>query len=166
MPSIFLYVLADYNAGSMVGEWVDVSNCDRDELIDACERIKAKSKSENPEELAIADYEGFYGLTPALNDVLDVAQCLEEYGEAYAHYALDVGEDYATCDNFEEAYCGEHDSFLDYAQDLFDECYGYDIPEQIRFYIDYEKFARDLLCSNDYFTGNGESGKVHVFRSL
>lgn len=166
MPSVYLYVLADYNAGSMVGDWVDVSNLDEDELHDACARIRAKSKASNPEELGIADYDGFYGLSPCLSEVIETATLIDEYGEAYALYALNVGEDYADEDNFEEAYCGEHDDFRDYADELFDECYLHDVPESVRIYIDYQKFADDLIYSGDYFTENGEGGKVHVFRSL
>ena len=34
--------------------------------------------------------------------------------------------------------------FTDYAEELFDECYASDIPENLRSYIDYKAFARDL----------------------
>ena len=166
MPSIYLYVLADYNAGAMVGDWIDVNNLDADELQKACERIRAKSKAMNPEELAIADYDGFYGLTPCLSNVIEIARRIDEHSEAYALYALHVGEDYADDDNFEEAYCGAYDDFRDYADELFDECYLHDVPDAIRYYIDYQKFADDLIYGGDYFTEKGEGGTVHVFRSL
>lgn len=38
---------------------------------------------------------------------------------------------------------------LEAATELFDECYAYQIPENIRFYIDYEKFARDCRLGGD-----------------
>jgi len=38
---------------------------------------------------------------------------------------------------------------VDVAEELFDELYSYDIPENIRFYIDYEKFARDCEIGGD-----------------
>ena len=166
MPYVYVYVLADYNAGSMVGDWVDVSNLDEDALQEACEGLRAKSQAINPEELAIADYDGFYGLTPSLSGVIETARRIDEYGEAYALYALHVGEDYADEDNFEEAYCSAYDDFRDYADELFDECYLHDVPEAIRTYIDYQKFADSLIYGGDYFTEHGEGGKVHVFRSL
>lgn len=71
MPCVYIYVLADYNAGSMVGDWIDVSNLDEDALQEACERLRAKSKAINAQELGIADYDGFYGLKPCLSDVVD-----------------------------------------------------------------------------------------------
>jgi hypothetical protein len=37
----------------------------------------------------------------------------------------------------------------DAAEDLFDECYAHDIPENLRFYIDYAKFARDCEIGGD-----------------
>ncbi len=164
MTSIYIYVLADYNAGKMIGDWVDVS--DSEQLEKDCQRIRELSQASNPEELAIADYDGFYGLSPALSDVIETAERLERYGEAYAYYARDVGEDYANEENFEEAYCGAYESFREYSDQLFDDGYLGDIPEKIRYYIDYQKFADDLIYSGDYFTEKGEKGDVHVFRSL
>lgn len=40
-------------------------------------------------------------------------------------------------------------SLLDAASNLFDECYGYSIPEELRIYIDYEKFAADIKYGGD-----------------
>lgn len=37
----------------------------------------------------------------------------------------------------------------DAAQELFDDIYLPDVPEQVRFYIDYDKFARDCEISGD-----------------
>ena len=43
----------------------------------------------------------------------------------------------------------------DAAEEIFDECWLHDVPESIRFYIDYDKFARDCemggdLCEFEY----------------
>ncbi|MCB9719732.1 MAG: antirestriction protein ArdA [Candidatus Omnitrophica bacterium] len=40
-----------------------------------------------------------------------------------------------------------------------------EIPEHLQYYIDYEKFARDLFI-NDYFSAQGESGQIYVFRHI
>jgi hypothetical protein len=37
----------------------------------------------------------------------------------------------------------------DAAETLFDECWLHDVPESIRFYIDYDKFARDCAMGGD-----------------
>lgn len=63
--------------------------------------------------------------------------------------------------NFEDARCGKYDSEVAYAEELFDECYLHDVPESVRYYVDYEKFARDLFMSDYYF--DDDTG--YVFRS-
>lgn len=37
----------------------------------------------------------------------------------------------------------------DAAEELFDECWLHEVPENIRFYIDYDKFARDCEMGGD-----------------
>ena len=66
--------------------------------------------------------------------------------------------DISSGSDFEDSYQGEADNEVAYAEQLFDECYANDIPENLRYYIDYEKFARDLFISDYWF----EDG--YVFR--
>lgn len=54
-------------------------------------------------------------------------------------------------DDFRDSFCGEYDSEVAYAEELFDECYAHEIPENMRYYIDYKKFARDLFMTDYYF---------------
>ena len=63
-------------------------------------------------------------------------------------------------DTIEEAYAGEHNSDLDFAQQLGDDIgllSGMD--ESLQCYFDWESWARDLMF--DYFESNG-----HYFRNL
>ncbi|PQV53351.1 antirestriction protein ArdA [Paraburkholderia sp. BL21I4N1] len=41
-----------------------------------------------------------------------------------------------------------HGDLLDAATELFDECYGSSIPDNLKSYIDYEAFARDCRCGD------------------
>lgn len=50
MTSIFIQSLADYNAGRIVGKWVDVSGMDSSDLWDAINEVLAMSEEENAEE--------------------------------------------------------------------------------------------------------------------
>ena len=45
------------------------------------------------------------------------------------------------------------------AEELFDECYAHEIPENLRFYFDMDKFARDLEINGDFseFTFAGKT---------
>lgn len=38
---------------------------------------------------------------------------------------------------------------IDAATELFDECYAHEIPERLRYYIDYDRFARDCDIGGD-----------------
>ena len=163
MRKIFIQSIADYHAGRIVGQWIDLDGMIQDDLWDAVKAILAMSKESNAEEWEIADYDGFYGLTPCFTHVLEIARLLDEHGEAYALYAEWVGESYADEGGFEESYCGVWKSFLTYASDLFDELYIPDIADNLRFYIDYEAWARDLQI-DDYYWDVDSNSKVHVFR--
>ena len=77
-----------------------------------------------------------------------------------SHYYNDVSDLEIAKSNFEEAYQGEYDSFLDYATQTFDELYAHSIPENLRYYINYEAFARDLEAEG-YWIEDG-----HVFRPV
>ena len=65
------------------------------------------------------------------------------------YFLLDQGYplDYAL--GFHEDTCIQESSLEDAAAQLFDECYAHDIPETLRYYIDYEKFARDVRLGGD-----------------
>jgi antirestriction protein len=159
--------ITSYNAGKLHGKWID---CDQDSDI-IWEEIREMLK-ESPEPIAedwaIHDYENFGDLRISeyadIEKVAECAQLLEKHGLAFAAYASYVGEDYATEESFEDAYCGEWDSEKAYAEDLFDECYAHDIPENLRFYMDYEAFARDLFIG-DCFSIDSGNGTVYVFRN-
>lgn len=163
MAQIFIYILADYNAGKIIGEWVDLDFMNPEDLEEKKQEILKQSQEKNAEELGIADYDNFYGLSPSFDDVLEVNDRLDEYGEAYAIYAKDQGIDLLCRGDFEESYCGHYDSFLDYAEGLFDECYLVELPEHLRMYIDYKKFANDLIYGGDFWNEKSEKGGVHIF---
>jgi antirestriction protein len=101
---------------------------DKDEILDF---IEAHGKDN------LEHYVQFYELT-------------DNYDEDAVKIYLDTIGD---LDNFEEAYYGHHRSFETFAEELFDVFYADDIPDHLKTYIDYEKFARDLKY--DYWEENG-----------
>ena len=85
-----------------------------------------------------------------LNIWFDEIEFLQDYEKASLYYLVGV----AGC-NLEQAltkieepsiYRGE---LLEAAIELFDECYLHTIPDNIKYYIDYEKFARDCELGGD-----------------
>lgn len=163
-PKIYVACLAAYNSGTLHGQWID-ANQDPEAIHAEIQDMLGCSPALGAEEWAIHDYEGFEGLRLSeyedIEKVSEIAGFIQEYGEAWALYAEHIGLEYATKDSFDDAYQGQWDSEEDFAEDLASETM--EIPEHLRFYIDYEKFARDLFIS-DYFSADGEGRKVYVFR--
>lgn len=157
-PRVYIACLKSYNEGKLVGDWFDVDSDLPDNIAKLLERTGG-------EEWAIHDHEGFCGYdvgeNPDLDELVHIAEMLEEHGPAIAAYFEHVGGDWDVS-NFEDHYHGEWDSEVAYAEDLFDECYLRDVPESVRGYIDYEKWARDLFLS-DYFSVESDCGTVYIF---
>ncbi len=162
-PKIYVACLAAYNNGILHGQWIDADQ-GKEGIETEIQEMLGLSPIPGAEEFAIHDYEGFMGLRLSeyedIGHVAEMAAMLKEHGEAWAVYAEYVGVEYATRENFEEAYQGQWDSEEAYAEHLAEETM--EIPEHLSFYIDYEKMARYLFI-NDYFSGTGSDHKVHVF---
>ncbi len=162
-PKIYVACLAAYNNGYLHGQWIDVLD-DVQAVNDQIQDVLDSSPVCGAEEWAIHDYQGFEGLQlseyESIDRVVELAGLIKQYGEAWAAYTNYVGLDYASRDGFEEAYRGVWDSEEDFAMDLALDTL--DIPEHLRNYIDYEKYANDLFV-NDYFSMPGENYKIYVF---
>lgn len=83
--------------------------------------------------------------------------------KAYADYIYDRNlcnwQDWI--DEFEEAYAGDYISDRDFAEDLADQTgILFELPQNLRYYFDFEAFARDLLMG-DYWSVN-----TYYFRSI
>jgi antirestriction protein len=160
--SIYVACLASYNSGVLYGKWIK-PNKDIEELHEQIKEILKSSPMPNAEEWAIHDYDNFHNLGeyPNLENITKIVEAYEEHGieKTNAFLTLYSVED---LEHFEDSYIGEYDSFLDYAINIFDECYLQDVPESVVSYIDYEKFANTLKY--DYHSINSKNG-VFVFSS-
>ncbi|MEO0627023.1 MAG: antirestriction protein ArdA [Bacteroidota bacterium] len=165
---IYIASLSDYNAGILYGRWIDLEGKTEDDLQDEINAILEASPytrqyGDIAEEWAIHDYElgGIrIGEYESLEQVLKIADALDDHGEALAIYVNDLGNIDDALETFEDAYLGEYDSFLDFATDLFSELYGHNLDDPIGNYIDYHAFARDLEAEG-YTCENG-----HVFQPV
>ncbi len=165
-PMIYVACLAAYNAGILHGEWIEAAQ-DVDSLNQEVQEILSQSPEPFAEEWAIHDYEGFgdirFSEWHGLSEVSRLALLVENHGEAFAAYAAHVGQETATEEAFEEAYCGHWESELAYAEHLFDELYLHEVPEHARYYIDYEAFSRDLFFDGYFSVLSSVYGR-HVFQ--
>jgi len=165
-PKIYVACLASYNNGKLYGKWIN-ANQSAEEIQEEISELLKGSPEPLAEEWAIHDYEGFEGISineyESMEKVAELAELIQEHGEAFGAYACYVGQDYATSEGFEEAYNGEWNSEEEFGEDLMGECH--EIPEHLEFYIDYSKFTRDLFI-NDYFSAESSNGSVFVFRHI
>jgi len=172
-PRIYVASLADYNAGTLHGKWIDADQAIEDIRREVAELLK---QSDEPvaEEWAIHDYENFGSLTLSefedLEKVAEAARLIKEYGEVFADMAGQVGglDDLDQATRYmEDGYRGAWDSLAHYAEQLIEDCYGDTlaaIPDFIRYHIDYEGIGRDMELGGDVFTIECE-GQIHVFES-
>lgn len=119
------------------------------------------------EEFAIHDSEGLgtIGEYTSLAEIAEIVEFFEACDDAGMPDDLPPALLSHTCGDLqyaktlaEEGYRGVHEKFEDYAADLFDEIH--EIPASIAPYIDYEKWARDLILGGDYFTLDIDSGEA------
>jgi len=168
-PRIYVASLADYNAGTLLGRWIDAAR-GADRIKEEIAQLLAESSEPIAEEWGIFDYEGFCGYSvgeyESIDHVAEVATSLVEYGEVFgkllAHFGGDLEE---TTKYMKDAYCGEFENLSAYAEDLLGEAYAEvltNLPNLIRYNIDWEAIAQDLELSGDIFTV--EVGRtIHVF---
>jgi antirestriction protein len=162
-PKIYVACLASYNNGILSGEWIDATQSESDIMAEIYSVLE-NSPVEDAEEWAIHDYEGFGDVRieeyTSISTIVAFASFFEQHGNVgkavLTEYELSDAE--AMLDN---CYQGSFDSEVDFAWQLFDECYAHQIPEHLRYYFDCEAFARDLFI-NDYYSVDVD-GETHVF---
>ncbi|HXH54852.1 MAG TPA: antirestriction protein ArdA [Gammaproteobacteria bacterium] len=165
-PQIYVACLASYNNAISYGEWIDATQ-EVEDIKAQIKQLLVKSPMPNAEEFAIHDCRGFGSVhieqDESIEEVQEKALFIVEHGELGAevlNYYDGRLEDAKKV--LAEYYENEYKSELDYAIHLFDELYLHDIPKHAQWYIDYEKFERDIF-NNDYFSLD-VNGRCHVFR--
>lgn len=161
---IYVASLSDYNAGVLHGQWFDLNNYnDADELEEDIQAMlasspTAKSEGQPAEEWAIHDYNDAVsglGEYESLEHLVELNNALQEHGDAYRAYLEHVDGDGSVRDFENKFQGGPYDSEEDFAVELLEETGDLnEIPENLRYYFDYEKFARDLFMT-DYTFADG-----------
>lgn len=164
-PKIYVADLAAYNAGSLRGVWIDATK-EPDEIHAEVKAMLAESPEPVAEEWRIDDHEGFGGVYisewASFEEIHKIALLIEEHGELggelLSHWYNDVAEVRRLFDDGH--YLGAFDSVADYAEEIIEETV--EIPEPLRFYVDYASMARDMELNGDIFTVE-RGGQVHIF---
>lgn len=169
-PQVWLGCLASYNAGRLIGEWVDA--IDADEIREAQDRVAAEAVKAakaagdypvyfgDPEEFFIADYDGFgeaasaLGEYPSYEKVAEIGALIEQHGDEFRAYLswLDDIADQASEEHFDQSRRGACDSERDYAMRLVDELGFHGVSPQL-----YEQGSYGML---------DEKNAINVFDEL
>lgn len=172
-PRVWIGCLACYNAGRLVGDWfaaIDAAGVTTYDL------HGAHSRTDSHDELWVMDLENLLTheeMSPA--EAARQAECLAAVDERLrpaliawvrsGDYVAEGAGDLPSLPDFEERYCGEWDSFRDYAESLADDIGLLDgVPEEIARYFDWRSWTRDLEF--DYSTCDNPEGGVFVFRVM
>ncbi|RNI17019.1 antirestriction protein ArdA [Flexivirga caeni] len=172
-PRVWIGSLADYNNGTLTGEWVDAA-VDDEQLIAEAQRIVANSEDPGAEEYAIFDYDDFgdfkVGGYEQLSTIAKVARGIQEHGAAFAAWAQLHDADNGMLDAFENSYLGEYDNLEDWARQVLDaedieqriaHEFGQHLAPYIR--LDYEQWAQDAEFDGDIHAEQTPEGRWWMF---
>ena len=165
--NIYVASLADYNAGRLVGEWINLNNKTYDEVMQEIKEMLKKSEEEIAEEWAIHDYESPFHIDEYENirELMDIVEAYDNCdtdndAKDAAAKIFDKGDLEKVYNNFYDYYQGQYGSLEDYAEEIAIECGYLDNKgsNPLFNYIDWGRFARDLE-----FDGYDEVDG-HIFR--
>lgn len=177
-PRIYVADLAAYNAGELVGEWIELSpDTHADDIYETVDSILRRGEiivaadvqdyveASPHEEYAIHDYEGFGPIRineyDSFGTILEHVERMADDPDRYFAYLEHCGEHYA--DGYDPGdVIGPWDSMLDIAYEHVESYILPDIPDGARQtvenYFDFEAFARDLEMEGSFIE---YAGKVY-----
>jgi len=160
---IYVACLASYNNGILHGSWIDATQS-VESIRDEISAMLNASQIDDAEEYAIHDYEGFEGVSIAeyqdIESVVEIAAFIEEHGELGGKLIAYFGDLDEARETIRDRYAGQYRSLEDFARELTEETTS--IPENLAYYVDYERMARDLEIGDVLSIETG-CEQVHVF---
>lgn len=165
-PRVYVACLACYNAGKLHGEWLDADDGLSDAVADHFGADEDGKLACGGEELQVHDSEGF--------EPLNIGECgvdeAEEIGAALREHGtpLALVMDWLDCDARDAIrkirdgiHLGTFKSLADYAEDRSEQM-GDDIPQHIRFYVDWERYAEDCETNGEFYSVE-HGGEFYIF---
>lgn len=165
-PRIYVACLASYNNGILHGEWIDAT-LSVDEIHEHIRAMLKASPMADAEEHAIHDIDGFGKIPISEYESIFYVNCLAIFIQEHGGQGLALLEhflgDIEDAERALENYAGRYEGLSAYAQQLTEDTT--EIPENLSFYIDYEKIASDMKMSGDVFTIEFSHNEVDVYYS-
>lgn len=135
--------MAANNNGLLYGRWIEADQ-DVEAISSEIAAILTASPIEDAKEYAIHDYEGFEGVAfseyHGIGEVAALAALIAEHGQLGAELFKHSSDIETAKAAKEKHYRGEYRSLAGNAEQLTEETTS--IPENLRFYVDYEAMAR------------------------
>ena len=168
MLNIFITNLGKYNEGELIGEWVKLP-VSEEELESVFERIGI---NEEYEEHFITDYEtditglkvGEYDNIEDLNELAETLEDLDEYEMEIVEAMISDGYDLEEALEKKDDCMVYHDcnDMTDVAEQYAEETGLLDsIPENLRYYFDFEAYGRDMGIEGTFiFTNKGNCVQI------
>lgn len=159
MINVWLGHLGAYNAGYLVGRWVELPK-DKDELNEIIDELKkeAEKVGEYGDEFDVFDYETEvnsiynqleYMSLSKLNELAAHLDAMDEYElaefEIIAQITNTVDEALEAMDNKDYIILAEVNNLDDLGRIYVEDFDGINIPKHLEPYIDYEKLGRELI---------------------
>lgn len=131
-----------------------------------CETCKGSGKVPSAEEWAIHDYE-MEGIkiseSTSFEDCIKIQEAFDNHGEAFKVAYDNFGDVDQAITACEEDYQGCHKTLEDWAESFADDTGLLEsVPENLRYYFDWEKYARECEIGGDIWSASGSEG-IHVF---
>ncbi|CCM62035.1 antirestriction protein ArdA [Candidatus Microthrix parvicella] len=173
-PQVWIGCMSHHNDGTLVGEWFDAIDADEVTVADVhrgsdrsgshCEELHCFDTSGIPVSGEMSPHEAAEWAR-ALTSVDEHLRPALRQWVASGDYVTEGTGDLPSISDFEDRYCGEWDSFREYAEDLADDI-GLlaGAPEVLARYFHWDAWIRDLAF--DFTTAPAPAGGIFVFRNL
>lgn len=162
-PKIYVACLAAYNNGQLHGAWIDAAQEPGAIRQEIAAMLRA-SPIPLAEEYAIHDYEDFAGAPlneyTGIDEVAAIAALLAEHGGVVGRLIAHCGDVDSARTMMEDQYIGVYPSLAAFAEEITEETTN--IPDPLRFYIDWAAMGRDLAV-NDVLAIELRWDEVHLF---
>ncbi len=166
-PQIFVVCLEAYMRNLFHGRWITATQR-VEEIFDEIQLMLSDSPVENSKTWLIYNFRNFSNLKvkkgESIVDVQTKAQFILEYGQLGVELVTYYGDIDSARDAIQNHYHGEYESELEFATQLFDECYMAAIPRVVQNYIDYSAFKREIF--NKEFFMLTVDDKKHIFSKI
>lgn len=157
-PQIYVACLAAYNNGILHGQWIDAAQ-DSSAIRAEIDDMLADSPIPDAEEWAVHNYDGLpsnLGEWPDLDQLAQIAEGIDQHGDAFRAYLAWADDDKATVDAFVNCYIGEYLNRADFAEDWLENSGQLaDVPEQLQAFINFDAYGRAMLLSGSMVEHDG-----------